>query len=141
MRRRGTILFLVLVGLFLTPGLGLADWITVGPEASYTFLDEMGDYGAYVTVEVLAEEDPSSPFYDGVGTFYRYKYTYQVDNTGPTGADTFDPILDIAWLRFTGAEYIEYGTNETGDKVSSGIYLYRMEADNYVKLKMFTLLK
>ena len=102
MRRRYTILFFVVVGLFLTPGLGSAHSFT------YTFLDETGDYGAYVTVQVSAKKDASSPFDDGDGTFYQYTYTYQVHNTG---ADTFDPIENIAWLRFTGAPYIEYGSN------------------------------
>ena len=107
MKGKHAILFLVIAGLFLTSGLASA--ITVVPETSYLFTSNTNpQYGAYVNVEVTAEETNSSPFDDGVGTFYLYTFSYWVDNTGPKNGDFDQAIGVIDYLRFVGAPIVSF---------------------------------
>jgi hypothetical protein len=69
--------------------------VTVVPETSYLFLSNTNpEYGAYVNVEVTAEETATSPFDPGSGTWYLYTYNYWVDNTGPKSGE-FDFAIDV----------------------------------------------
>jgi hypothetical protein len=137
MKKAGITLFVLLIGLFLTPGVGSATWMNIADD-TYTFLDEDGEYGAYVRAQVFAEEDPMSPFSDGVGTYYKYKYRYQVDNTGLTGSDDFSPIDDIGWLEFKGAPYLDFGTDSgTGDVAVSLTEGTKWDDDNLLNNFVF----
>ena len=134
MRKLSAILILLAVGLFLMPRVSTA--LTFNPifSETYEFVAATdSSVGAYVSVLVEAAEDPTSPFNDGTGTFYLYRYTYQVDNTG-SAPGSLTPIDEIGNLQFIGAQSVGVtdlaGTGDVAmtDYTYTGIYQFNFGA-------------